>query len=148
MEMSMNTQTQFTVFLVNKPGTLSKVCRSLAEAKVNILALTMMDAMEHGVLRVVCANVVKARAALKEMNASFAETEVLAVDMPNRPGAAADVCERLAAAKVSITYMYCSAGGSVGGKAVGILKVANVNKAKKALESRRKTRLEVKIKRR
>ena len=95
----METKTQFTVFLVSRPGVLSQICRALAAEKVNIVALTMMDGQEHGVLRLVAANMTKARAALKKMNAAFTETEVLAVDMPNKPGAAADVCEKLARAR-------------------------------------------------
>lgn len=132
----METKTQFSVFLVNRPGVLTQVCRALAEDKVNILALTMMDGQEHGVLRIVVANVTKARAALRGLNAAFTETEVLAVEMPNKPGAAADVCEKLGAAKVPVSYMYCSTAD--GGGAVGIFRVGNVAKAKRALASARK----------
>ena len=144
----MGTYTQFSVFLANKPGSLSQVCRALAEAKVNILALTMMDAMEHGVMRLVCATEAKPRAALESLNASFSTTEVLGVEMPNRPGAAADVCEKLASAKVAIRYMYCSASGNSSGKALGIFKVASMPKAMKALTNPRKITRDVTIKRR
>jgi hypothetical protein len=124
-------KTQFSVFLVNRPNILSKVCRGLAEAKVNILALTMMDGQEHGVLRLVAASAAKARSTLKDMNAAFTESKVYAIEMPNSPGAAADVCEKLGTAKVGINYMYCST--SDGGRAVGIFALANVEKANKAL---------------
>ena len=137
--------TQFSVFLVGRPGVLTQVCRGLAEAKVNILALTMMDAMEHGVLRLVCSSEAKGRAAVQKMNFPFTETQVRAVDMPNRPGAAADVCEKLSTGKVGISYMYCSTSGT---KAIGIFKVASIEKAKKALSNRRKTSRQMKIKRR
>lgn len=141
----MTTYTQFSVFLIGRPGVLSQVCRALAEAKVNILALTMMDAMEHGVLRLVCSSESTARAALQKMNFPFAEAKVLAVNMPNRPGAAADVCEKLSTAKVGISYMYCSTSGT---KAIAIFKVANTEKAMKALSNTRKTSRQMKIKRR
>lgn len=144
----MSTYTQFSVFLANKPGSLSQVCRALAEAKVNILALTMMDASEHGVMRLVCATKAKPQAALDSLNASYTTTDVLGVDMPNKPGAAADVCEKLARAKVAISYMYCSAGGNSSGKALGIFKVASMPKAVKALTTTRKSNRDVTIKRR
>lgn len=144
----MTTLTQFSVFLVNRPGTLPQVCRGLAEAKVNIVALTMMDAMEHGVMRIVCEDVPTARAALQKLNASFTETEVLAVEMPNRPGAAADVLEKLGEAKVGINYMYCSASAAPGGRALGIFKVANMDRATKAVETKGKTSRESKMRRR
>ncbi len=142
----MNTHTQFSVFLVNRPMVVAQVCRALAEAKVNIVALTMMDAMEHGVMRIVTSDVEKARDALQHMNFQFTEGKVLSVEMPNKPGAAADVCEKLATAKCAISYMYCSTAGS--GKAIGIFKVANIDKAMKALESKRKNNRDIKIKKR
>ncbi len=143
----MATHTQFSVFLVNRPVVLTQVCRALAEAKVNIIALTMMDAMEHGVMRIVSSDVERARDALQQMNFTFTEATVLAVEMSNKPGAAADVCEKLASAKCNISYMYCSTSGA-GGKAIGIFKVANMEKARKALESKRKNNRDIKIKKR
>jgi hypothetical protein len=123
---------QFSIFLANKPGLLAQICRALAAAKINIVALTMMDASEHGVLRVVAKNAEKAKAALDVLNLSMTQTEVLAVTMPNRPGAVADVCERLSANRVPIAYMY-STTGAAGGKAIGIFKVQNMAKAEKVL---------------
>ncbi len=52
---------QFSVFMINKPGVLHQVCQELAQAKVNITALTMMDSMEHGVLRLVVDDSAKTR---------------------------------------------------------------------------------------
>ncbi|MCK5271668.1 MAG: ACT domain-containing protein, partial [Sedimentisphaerales bacterium] len=40
--------TQFSIFLINKPGILAQVLNALAKAKVNIVAMTMMDSVEHG----------------------------------------------------------------------------------------------------
>ncbi len=142
----METKTQFSVFLVNRPNVLTQVCRALAEARVNILAMTMMDGQEHGVLRLVPATAAKARGALKKMNAAFTESEVLLVEMPNNPGAAADVCEKLGANKVAINYMYCSTAGS--GKAVGIFRVTNVEKAKKVLATKAKANRDTRVRKR
>ena len=52
---------QFSIFMVNKPGVLAKVLGEFAEAKVNIIAITMMDSVEHGVMRVVFAAPEKAK---------------------------------------------------------------------------------------
>ncbi len=133
----MESKTQFSVFLVNRPDVLAQVCRKLAQEKINIIALTMTESQEHGVLRLVAASAARARAALKKMNAAFTETPVFAVEMANSPGAAADVCEKLAAAKVSINYMYCSTAGA--GGAIGIFRVGNVEKAKRTLAAKPKT---------
>jgi hypothetical protein len=49
----MHLETQFSVFMVNKPGVLSQILNELAAAKINIVAMTMMDSVEHGVMRLV-----------------------------------------------------------------------------------------------
>jgi UTP:GlnB (protein PII) uridylyltransferase len=58
---------------------------------------------------------------------------VLAVTMPNRPGALADVCEKLSANRVQISYLY-STTGAPGGKAIGIFKVQSADKAIKGAD--------------
>ena len=84
-------QTQFSVFLVNKPGVLAAVTTALAKAKVNIIALTLMDSMEHGVLRIVCDNAGAARDVLGRCHDRWTETDVLVLELPNEPGAFAAV---------------------------------------------------------
>ena len=85
------TLTQFSVFLVNKPGVLAQVTGALAAEKINLVAMTLVDSQEHGVLRMVSENVAAAREVLAKLNLPMTETEVLCVDLPNRPGALADV---------------------------------------------------------
>ncbi|MCO6435637.1 MAG: ACT domain-containing protein [Phycisphaerae bacterium] len=142
----METCTQFSVFLVNKPGVLSQIFRALAKAKVNIETIAMMDSMEHGVLRMIVDDAAGARAVFKDLNLSVSEAEVLAVPLSNRPGAAADLCERLADAHINIGYMYCTSGGK-GGKTTVVLKVPSISKAVKVLENNsRTTRRDMKVK--
>lgn len=140
---------QFSVFLVSKPGILSQVCDELAKKKINVVALTLMDSVEHGVFRLVAADVDKARATLGGLNIPTTETEVLSVEMPNRPGAMAEICSRLNSHHISIKYAYVTSGAA-GGRTVGIFKVDNVQKALKLLTDRqpgRKEKLVVKMNR-
>lgn len=124
---------QYSVFLENKPGLLAQVARQLAKAKINVLAMTMMDSSEHGVLRMVVGNGKDAfRQAIGGLNLPMTETEVLLVDMPNRPGSLAEVCGRLAEAHINISYAYCTTGAP-GGKTNGVFKVADIKKAMKVL---------------
>lgn len=127
--------TQFSVFLVNKPGALAQVTQRLAEAKVNVLAMTMMDSSENGVLRLVTTNDEKTRRALADLNMPTTQTEVLTVEMPNKSGSLADVCEKLAKAHINIAYAYLTTGAR-GGKAKGIFKVADAKKAMRVLRPR------------
>jgi hypothetical protein len=130
----MKLEKQFSVFMVNKPGVLANVLGEIAESKVNILAMTMMDSMEHGVLRVVSTDAGKTRGVLTKLNMPFSETDVLCLTLSNKPGALAEVAEKLAKNHINITYAYCTAG-AWGGKATGVVKVADISKAMKVLAS-------------
>jgi hypothetical protein len=128
---------QFSVFMVNKPGVLAKVLAEFANAKVNITAITMMDSAEHGVMRVVFEDPGKAREILSRLNMPYNETEVLCVNLANRAGALAAVAEKLAKGHINISYAYCTAGAS-GGRTTGVLKVSDVKKAIKLLKDHNK----------
>jgi hypothetical protein len=133
---------QITVFLENKPGRLAKVLSELARNKINIIALSVMDHHEHGVLRVVTDNQAASTKIMHDLNSPFREAEVLEVELKNQPGALAHVCEMLAEAHINIEYAYCSSGGR-NGKVVGIFKVSNAEKAIRLLnESPNHRRLE------
>jgi hypothetical protein len=124
---------QFSVFMVNKPGILAQILSEIANAKINIIAMTVMDSVEHGVLRVVLDQPQKAEAILTQANLPFSKSEVLCVNLDNQAGALAKVAELLAGNHINITYAYCTAGAK-GGRTTGILKVADVKKAIKVLQ--------------
>jgi hypothetical protein len=124
---------QFSIFMVNKPGVLARVLGEFAEAKINIIAMTMMDSVEHGVMRVVFAAPEKAEKILKTLNMPYNATNVLSITLTNQSGALAAVAEKLSKNHINISYAYCTAGAR-GGRTTGILKVANVQKAIKILQ--------------
>ena len=131
--MDTRTDLQFSVFLVNKPGVLAQVTHALGGAKVNILAMTLVDSQEHGVLRMVVDRPDDARTVLAGLNLPMTEAEVLVLDLSNRPGALGDVATTLGQAHVNINYAYCT-GGAPGGRSTGIFKVADVKKAQQVLK--------------
>ena len=133
----MNITIQFSIFMVNKPGVLARVRGEFAKAKMNLLAMTMMDSAEHGVMRVVFETPRKAKKVLSGLNMHYSETEVLCVTLTNKAGALASVAKKLAKNHINISYAYCTAGAK-GGKATGILKVADVKKAMKVLQQEKK----------
>ena len=124
---------QFSIFMVNKPGILARVLGEFAEAKINIIAMTMMDSVEQGVMRVVFAAPEKAEQILKTLNMPYNTVNVLCITLTNQSGALAAVAEKLAKNHINISYAYCTAGAR-GGRTTGILKVANVQKAIKILQ--------------
>lgn len=133
----MNVAIQFSIFMVNKPGVLAQVLGEFARAKINITAITMMDSVEHGVMRVIFTAPEKARDVLLKLNMPCNETEVLCVELDNKPGALAAVAEKLAKNHINISYAYCTAGAR-GGRTTGVLKVADVKKSIRILQAGRK----------
>ena len=123
---------QFSIFMVNKPGILAKILGEFARAKINITALTMMDSVEHGVMRVIFEEPDRARDILTKLNMPYNETQVLCITLTNRSGALAAVTEKLARNHINISYAYCTAGAK-GGRTTGVLKLADVKKAMKVL---------------
>ena len=126
-------ETQFSVFLVNKPGILAQVTAALAEEKINLVAMTLVDSQEHGVLRFVAEDAVLARKTLLLLNLPTTETEVLRMELSNRPGALSIVAGLLGENHININYAYCTSGAP-GGKTTAILKVADLTKAQKVLK--------------
>ena len=123
---------QFTAFLENKPGRLSQICSALGREKVNIRGLTVMDSKEHSVLRFVTDDIAKTKSVLTSLSVPSQETDVIVIDLDNRPGSLARICDKLAREHINIDYAYCSAGPR-NGRTIGIFKVSNVNRAQHAL---------------
>ncbi|MCC7349369.1 MAG: ACT domain-containing protein [Phycisphaerales bacterium] len=130
----LRSEIQFSVFLVNKPGVLAQITKALAEEKVNLVAMTLVDSQEHGVLRVVSDDADRTRQVLTKLNLPMNETEVLCLELSNQPGALADVATLLGQNHININYAYCTSGAP-GGKTSGIFKVADLNKARHILKS-------------
>jgi hypothetical protein len=123
---------QLAIFLDNSPGMLALVCHALADAKVNIYAISASDTVDHTVIRMVVDNPQKATYVFEERGTLVVEDEVLMIDGDNRPGSLATIAEKLGAAKVNIEYCYCATSpGSRRG--LLILRVKNPQKALKVL---------------
>jgi hypothetical protein len=102
----MHLTTQLSVFLENRPGTLAEICRVLGRAKINIVAMTTSDSIDHAVDRLVVSNPKKAVRIFEERGVLVIESEVLQIEGPNHPGALAEIAQRLADAKINIDYLY------------------------------------------
>ncbi|MCM8811575.1 MAG: ACT domain-containing protein [Candidatus Omnitrophica bacterium] len=100
---------QLSVFLENRPGGLAKICGTLAEAGINILALTIHDTVDHAIIRLLCDRPVKALLILEQLGLYILESDVIVYELENKPGALAEVARKLARADINIEYAYCSA---------------------------------------
>ncbi|MDR0881721.1 MAG: ACT domain-containing protein [Candidatus Adiutrix sp.] len=97
---------QLSIFIENKPGRLAEVATALAKNNINIRALSLADTMEYGVLRLIVDRPEDGRRALSEQGFSAQVTEVLAVEVPDRPGGLGEILIAFQAAGVSVEYMY------------------------------------------
>jgi hypothetical protein len=104
----MRLETQFSMFVINKPGVLAAVAGALSAAQVNMTALSLMDSGDHGMLRMVCSDPEKARSVLSAAHDRWTETQVLVLELGNTPGAFAAVSQKLADEKVNVTYAYAT----------------------------------------
>ena len=128
---------QISVCLENKPGRLAHLCGSLAKGGVNIVAISVVETTEQGVVRMVVDNPAKALKLLEQCcAAACAVTDVLLVDLPNKVGALAKMADRLAKRRVNVSFVYGSTGAG-GRKANIVVGAPNVAAAAKALRSKR-----------
>jgi hypothetical protein len=97
---------QISIFLENKSGRLAEVTRLLGEGGINIRALTLADTTDFGILRLIVNDNVKALKLLKKEGFTVGKTEVVAIEVPDRPGGLAEILERLGEAGVNVEYMY------------------------------------------
>ncbi len=123
---------QLAVFLDNRPGMLASVADALAEAKVNIYAISTSDTVDHTVIRLVVDDYRKALHVFEEHGTLVVEDDVLMLTRTNKPGELAGLAQKLAAAKVNIEYCY-SATLPQAKKGLMILRVSNPAKALKVL---------------
>lgn len=100
---------QLSVFIENKPGRLSGICTTLADADVNIQAMTVHDTVDHAIIRLVVDNPNKALILLEEEGVHIATQEVAVIETENRPGIIAQIAKRLFRADINIEYAYCTA---------------------------------------
>jgi hypothetical protein len=119
---------ELTARLENKPGRLAKICEALAHEKINIRALSVMDAGERSVLRMVVDQLEPTKRILTSLGTEFDVTEVLAIEMENRPGALTRLLEKLASEHINIEYAYVS-GATAPGRSLGIFHTSNPKRA-------------------
>jgi hypothetical protein len=107
----MPTAKEFTLTMDDRPGTLGKICRALADRNVNIVAAQSFAYASSGkaLTRFVFDDPTKARSVLDAERATYTETEVVKVNLPNRPGELARGAQKLGDAGININYLYCGA---------------------------------------
>ena len=125
---------QISIFLENKPGQLSAICRALADADINIATLSLADTADFGIVRMIVDDHEKAKQVLSERGHVANVREVIAVCVPDRPGGMAEVMQVLDKAQANIEYSYAFAFHK-GEKAVLVFRFDDSAKAESALKA-------------
>jgi hypothetical protein len=97
---------QISVFVQNKPGHLRAPCAALAEAGINIIALSLADTHQFGILRLIVPDSRRAKEVLEGAGFVVNVAEVLAIEVPDHPGGLADVLRVIERSGISVEYMY------------------------------------------
>ncbi len=124
--------TQISVFLENKKGRLYDVCHLLGKNNINIKALTIAESDDFGILRMVVNDPDAALKALKDSDIVAKQTEIIAVEVDDRPGGLAGILKVLEDNGINVEYMY----GFVekqSDKALMVFRFDNIDEAIKVL---------------
>jgi hypothetical protein len=97
---------QLSVFLENKPGQLSIPCKALANAGISILTLSLADTHQFGILRLILRDPEKGKKVLEEAGCVVNLTDVVAIEVPDRPGGLGEILEAVEAEDINLEYMY------------------------------------------
>lgn len=114
---------QISVFIENKTGKLAEVTKYIADNSINMKALSVADTHDFGILRIICENHDDAVNVLKNGGYIVTETEVLAVEISDKPGSLAKILEVLADSDVAVEYTYAFLSVKNAGHAYMIFRV-------------------------
>jgi hypothetical protein len=123
---------QISIFLENQPGRLAEVTRIFEENQINIRALALADTSEFGILRLIVNDNQKAQRLLKDHGYTVGVTEVVAVEVEDRPGGLHRILAALSRDRINVEYMYAFVRQS-GRNAVLIFRFDDVASAVKRL---------------
>ncbi|HSD58594.1 MAG TPA: ACT domain-containing protein [Methanotrichaceae archaeon] len=126
---------QISLFVENKPGRTAKVSKTLSDAGVNIRALTIAEAGDFGVIRMVVDDPERGYKVLKENGFTVSTTDVLAVEMKDTPGGLYEIVNTLGESGVNVDYAYAFVTAKAQ-RAMLILRVDDLAKARQALSGK------------
>ena len=124
---------QISVFLENRTGQLAEITRLLAQANVDIRAISIAETADYGLARMIVSDAQAASAILLSHGDILSMTPVWAVEVPDRPGGLSQLLSQLANAHVDVEYMY-SLFTHREGKAYMVLRICEEEAFQKALQ--------------
>jgi len=126
---------QISIFIENKSGRLAEVARALGEKGVNILALSLADTSDFGILRLLVDNTDVALETLKGSGFTVNKTDVVAVEVSDQPGGLCEILQILDEAQINVEYMYAFVERNAG-NAVIIFRFDEIDSAINTLQGK------------
>ena len=102
---------QLSVFVQNKVGSLGELCVNLSKAEINIRALSIVDDLEWGIVRLIVDDTERTKELLEKLGLMYGESNVLTVQLRNHPGALGNLAEKLTQKKINIDQAFVTAAG-------------------------------------
>ena len=127
---------QISVFLENKPSALQGMCEALAGANIDMRALSLAEASEFGIVRIIVDDAQKASALLTQEGFIHSVTKVIGVAIPDEPGGLSRILHILSACGVNVEYRDACLGGQVAAHAHMIFHVQDADAAVAALAAK------------
>ena len=125
---------QISVFMENRPNALAEFCHVLRQENISMRAMCLADTKDFGVLRLIVDDAYKTANILKDQGFVCSLTNVLTVEVDDKPGALTHILDILAEKNVNIEYSYAFLSKTKG-KAYIVLRVSDTDAAIKLLES-------------
>lgn len=97
---------QLSIFLENRSGRLAKILTTLGAAGVNIRAMSLADTSDFGILRLIVSDIETGKQALRDGRFTVRVSEVIAVEVRDRPGELAEMLGHIEQAGLNLEYMY------------------------------------------
>ena len=118
---------QIAVFLENRQGRIFELTEALKKANINMLVMSIADTSDYGILRAVTDDNAKAIKALKEAGFTVNSTDLVGIEVEDKPGGLAEVLKVLDQGGIDIEYLY-SFKKANDGNAIILFKVADIDK--------------------
>lgn len=117
---------QLSVFLENKTGHLNEILSVLAKNDINIIALTVADSSDYGIMRAIVSDPAKAMEALRAEHFTVRVQDIISLEMGAAPGSMSHILDLFTAADICIEYVYAFSFGS---KSILMIRTDNSEKA-------------------
>ena len=126
---------QISVFMENKPGTMSKVTDALGNSGIDGRAASLADTQDFGILRMIVSDTDKAVKALAESGYVASVCDVFAAEVPDRPGAMTELMKKVAETGLNLEYMYAFVSPETKDAYI-VLRIKDIESAEKALSEK------------